>query len=255
MKNKRKKRQRRPWHGVWGRKPKSGVLSGITPDETLDELLCRITYDSPEWRMRALQDLIKNGSQLPSNYLSAPRDVNCSPYTERHPSVFPLWNDLCVQFERAVLNGDADWFRRQWKSFLSVQSQEKTGFNKKVVFLLEQAMWERPGRRKNWRPLTKAERKALPEAFRNLRAVPQVVTLSPAGKSTDKTASDIYNCLDVKRDEDGKISVDSDGKITVECCKFESKKRAMDAIHDIAKRLQFKLKKQKRPVSDASAKL
>jgi hypothetical protein len=83
MKKKRTKSNR-------GRKPSSGVLSGMKPDrETWDEIRCRIIYGSAEWRMVALQSLIKNGSVLPSNYLSAPRDVRCSPYTERPERLFP----------------------------------------------------------------------------------------------------------------------------------------------------------------------
>jgi len=109
MKKKRKKRQRRSWHGVWGRKPNCSVLSGIKPDqETCDEIRCRIFWGSPDWPMVALQNLIKNGSQLPSNYLSAPSAVRCSPYAQRPAGVYPLWNKLCYEFERAVLNGDAN---------------------------------------------------------------------------------------------------------------------------------------------------
>jgi hypothetical protein len=246
MKNKRKKRQRRPWHGVWGRKPKRAAQSGIKPDEEIfDEIRGRLLY-GPEWRMVALQSLIpKDRSQLHSNYLSAPRDTRCSPYTEQHPGVFQLWKDLCFEFERAVVNGDADWFERQAKAIKKGGLQQRARFNEKVVHLFDTAMCE------PWRPLTDAERKALPEAFSNLRRVPQVVTLTPAGKSTDATASKIYDALE-KRSvwiKKGRGEVEH---IIAEGYQFESKKRVMDAIRELAKLLRFTIKKQQRRVSDAS---
>jgi hypothetical protein len=221
-----------------GRKPGTAVLSGIRPEHEWDDIRARIIYDSAEWRMVALQDLIKNGSQLPSNYLSAPRDVRCSPYAQRPEGVYPLRNKLCFEFERAVLNADARWFERQAKAIKKgIKLDKRAQFNAKVVHLLEIAMWETLGRPDNWRPLTDAER----EAFPNLRRVPQVVTFTPAGKSTDKTASDIYNALDVEELPNGLL--------LVEGWHFENKERVMEAIHDLARQLQFELKKQARRVS------
>jgi cell division protein YceG involved in septum cleavage len=70
--------------------------------------------------------------------------------------------------------------------------------------------------------------------------VPHVVTLTrltPAGKFTDQMASDIYKALDKQ---------DVNGVLVVEGYQFENKERVMDAIHDLAKHLQFELKKQVR---------
>ena len=212
-----------------GRKKDSGVLSGIRPEYEWDEIRARIIYDSNEWPMVALQywikNLIKNGSQLPSNYLSASRDVRCPPYAQRSVGVIALWNKLCLEFEHAVLNGDADWFRRQWKSFESVQSQEKIRFNEKVVYLFEWATMETHSKQ------LQADFKA--GKFEKCNAF----TLTPAGKFTGKTASDIY---------DGLEKHEKDGDLYVEGCKFESKERAKDAIRYLAKLLCFTLKKQAR---------
>src|SRR5262249_11485101 len=118
MKKRRKKRQRMPWHRKWGRKPKSGVLSGIKPDHDWEEIRCRIIYGSNEWPMVALRQSIKNGSELKDN---------------------PFWNRLHAEFERAALNGDFDWFRRQAKAIKTGGLPQRAQFNAKVVALLEQA--------------------------------------------------------------------------------------------------------------------
>ena len=271
MKKKRKKQSNRE------RKPNRAVLSGIKPDqETCDEIRCRIIWGSSEWPMVALQNLIKNGSPLPSNYLSAPSDVRCSPYAQRPPGVYPLWNRLCFEFERAVLNADSYWFRRQAdaieKGGLPRRAQLRAQFNDKVVLLLEQAMSKTQGRPKNWRPLSHAEREALPEASANLQRVPQVITLTPAGKFTDETASDIWKALvDVALEEpETRLLIEQQlaaaerwklrggrhnekqkrlniERLAAEKYGFKTKELAIDAIRHLAdKHLQFKLKKQLR---------
>jgi hypothetical protein len=251
MKKKRAKKSNR------GRKPNRAVLSGIKPDqETWDEIRCRLFWGSNEWPMVALQNLIKNGSQLPSNYLSAPSDVRCSPYTQRSAGIYPLWSKLRYEFERALLNGDFDWFRQQANAIEKGGSKQRAQFNAKVVLLLEQAWSETLGRPENWRPLSDAER----EAFPNLTRVPEVVTLTPAGKFTDSTASNIFNALDVReveardlsqlvpgyKDSGKKKASEHEPSLVVEGCPFEKKERVMDAIHDLATSLQFELKKQAR---------
>jgi hypothetical protein len=212
-----------------GRKPNRAVFSGIKPEEeTFDEICCRFAQGSPEWPMVALQSLIKSGSQLPSNYLSAPADARSSPYAQRTAGVYSLWNRLCQEFECAVLKNDFDWFRRQAYAIEKRGLPQRAQFYAKVVSLFDQV------RQENWRRLSKAER----EAFPNLRRVPQVTTFTPAGKFTDKRTSDIYNALD-KREL-------PNGLLLVEGWRFENKERVLEAIHDLAKRLQFELKKQPR---------
>ena len=120
-----KKRRKNP---NAGRKSNQAVLSGINKPEreTWDEIHASIFYDSAEWPMIALRSLIETGADF-DDY----RVVRC-------------WNILSEQFERAVLNGDADWFKRQWKAFRSLQSQNKPTFNAKVVRVLEFAVWRNP---------------------------------------------------------------------------------------------------------------
>jgi len=61
---------------------------------------------------------------------------------------------------------------------------------------------------------------------------------APAGRFTDAIATDIFNALE-KREL-------PNGRLLVEGHEFTSKEDAMDAIHDLATRLQFRLKKQRR---------
>jgi hypothetical protein len=249
-----------------GRQPNRAVLSGIKPDqETWDEIRCRIYWGSTEWPMVALQNLIENGSQLPSNYLSAPSDVRSSPYAQRPAGVYPLWNRLCYEFERAVLNGDFDWFRRQANAVAKGGLPQRAQFNAKVVLLLEQAWSETLGRPENWRPLTDVER----EAFPNLPRVPEVVTLTPGGKFTDATASHIWKAVvDAAREEPKMRSLieqqlaavenvaESYGhrfnkrqiieQVVAESYGFKTQEKAKDAIRELADLLQFGLKKQAR---------
>jgi hypothetical protein len=70
-------------------------------------------------------------------------------------------------------------------------------------------------------------------------------TLTPAGKFTDAMASDIYNALE-KREvwiRKGRAEL---RRLIVEGYQFASKERVMEAIHDIATRLRFELRKQGR---------
>jgi hypothetical protein len=247
MRKKRKKRQRRPWHGVWGRKPDCAVLSGIKPDQdTWDEIRCRIIWGSNEWPMVAVRQLIA---------------------TDQRQKIAPFMRKLIADCERAALEGDADWFRRQANAIEKGGSPERTQFNAKVVYCLEHAMCETLGRPENWRPLTNAERQGFP----NLRRVPQVITLTPAGKFTDKMASDIYKALEKRPVQAGDLSAvapdyeqrkaqskeqrkawgeaqikESEEGLLMEGCYFATKEDVMKAIHDLATRLQFELKKQAR---------
>jgi hypothetical protein len=204
-----------------GRKPNCAVLSGIKPDqEPWDEIRARIIYGSAEWPMVAVRHLIKNGPQPKDN---------------------PFWKRLGTEFERAVTSDNAEWFRRQAKAIEKGGLPQRAQFNAKVVYLLEHAMCETLGRPENWQPLTQAERKAFP----NLRLVPHVITLTPAGKFTYRTARDIYNALE-KREvwvRKGKAEVK---RLVVEGYQFENKERVMQAIHDLATLLDFALKKQVR---------
>lgn len=203
-----------------GRKKDSGVLSGIQPKrETWEDVHNRVTFDSAEWLLVGLRTLIGDGSRLSDNHLSA----RAAKLFQQPDEIVWLWRKLAARFERAVLDGDAKWFERQAKALGSVQSQEKTRFNAKVVYLLESAYWI------GW-----AKRRAKREA----QGRHMTSTLTPALKATDLKASDIYNALEKH---------EKDGALYVEGCPFESKERAMDAIRGLAKRLQFALRKQPRP--------
>jgi hypothetical protein len=129
-----------------------------------------------------------------------------------------LKENLVAQFERALLNRDAGWFERKakairWNDRRTKSQKERAAFNRKIILLFEQA-YVRQGNRED-------------------------LTFTPAGKFTDAMASDIYKAL--KKHEL------PNGHLKVENCRFENKERTMEAIRDLAKRLQFALKKQARP--------
>jgi hypothetical protein len=181
-----------------GRKPNRGVLSGIDPErDTFDEIRARIACESAEWPIVALRYLLSRG------------------YSLHDDKAAPFWNRLCVELARAVINDDAEWFKQQAKAFDPAEWKGKTRFYVKTVSLFEQAFCETQAKRK---PLT-------------------AITLTPAGKSTDWTARDIYNAMEKH---------EKDGVLVVEGCPFERPERAIDAIVEFAKLLQLALKKQLR---------
>jgi hypothetical protein len=206
MKKKREKKSNR------GRKPNRAVLSGIKPDkETWEEIRCRIIYGSNEWPMVALRQLIA---------------------TDQRQKIAPFMRKLIADLERAVLNGDADWFRRQANATEKGGSPQRKQFNAKVVLLLEHAMEKthsRPVSDLGW--------------IGN-----EALTLMPAGMFTDQMASDIYDALEKHpwRTLVNGRWIEDKRQVVVEGFRFENKERVMDAIHDLAKRLQFELKKQLR---------
>ncbi len=66
---------------------------------------------------------------------------------ERTAEINALWRDLSEQFERAVLNGDADWFERQAKAIRSGDTRSddaiaRDRFEAAVARELEMAFWE-----------------------------------------------------------------------------------------------------------------
>ncbi len=228
MKKKRKGKNK----GKGGRHDHSGVLSGIEPErETWSDIRNRIIYDSAEWPLMALRHLIGDGSTLPDNFLSADYlsiDTHDLQRQEKalRQKIAMFWRPLRARFERAVLNGDADWFKRQSQAVSSKQSQEKIQFNAKVVHLLEMAMWSTHA--------THGVKHKLPDGETIMEGI-EDLTLTPAGKFTDAMASDIYDALEKDK---------KDGVLYVGGCPFTSKESAMEAIHDLAKKLKFALRKQ-----------
>ncbi len=216
MKKKRKGKNK----GSGGRKPNSGVLSGIFKSEEWSDIRSRVIYGSAEWRIVRLRELIGDGSRSADNNLSSRRaDLNARAGREE---IDVLWDEWSAECERAVLDGDADWFARQAKAITKGGLPQRAQFNAKVVELLELAFW------RTW-----AKQRAQQERKGRHMHSP---TLTPAGKRTDLMASDIWHALE-KREL-------PDGRLLVESWNVESKERVMEAIHDLAKSLRFKPRKQ-----------
>jgi len=232
-----------------GRKPNRAVLSGIPEEETWDEIRCRMIYGSNEWPIVAVRHLIA---------------------TNQRQKIAPFMRKLLADCERAALNGDWDWFARQAKAIeKGGRAGKRARFYELVIRLFDIAVCATQGRAENWRPLSNAEREAYPNLRRVPLRVPHVVTLTPAGKFTDAMASHIWKAVvDVALKEPETRSVieqqlaaaESYGltkgwrnkkrqtieQIVAEIYGFKTKEGAMDAIHDLATRLQVELKKQRR---------
>jgi len=210
-----------------GRKPNRAVLSGIKPErETWNEIRNRIKYGSSDWRIIKLRQLIGDGSKLPDNYFSLRRGQRLVALAKnlfaKLDDVDGLWNAFNAQFERAVLDGDADWFKRQARAIEKGGLPQRAQFNAKVVDLLEQAMWDTH--------TPKGEKRGLPwEGIDDLR-------VTPFQKFTDTKAGDIYQALKKRKMPDGCL--------LVEGTLFDTKERVMEAIHRLADRLYFALRKQ-----------
>jgi hypothetical protein len=224
-----------------GRKKGSGILSGIPERETWDEIRNRFIYDSAEWPLVGLRMLIGDGSKLPDNFLSAsylstPPDLQEQERKLRE-KIRSFWRPLCARFERAVLNGDAGWFKRQATALRSKQQQKHIQFKTKVVYLFEQAWWgtranriRRYPRRKfagrlvtrgfpaKWRRLTDDEwnvishptfpKRASVSRANRLRPRFNDATLAPAGEFTDAFASHVWKAVvDAAQEEPGMRSL------------------------------------------------
>jgi hypothetical protein len=89
-------------------------------DAQWDEIPNRFIYGSTKWRIIKLRQLIGDCSQMPDNYLSARKAEWQRIAAEKRyvqlDEIDSLWNAWSTQCERAVLDGDADWFERQAKA-------------------------------------------------------------------------------------------------------------------------------------------
>jgi hypothetical protein len=197
-----------------GRHDHSGVLTGIQPErEEWSDIRNRIIYGSAEWRLVALRTLV-GGLNLPDNFLSKNYlSTDTKELQEQEKAlrnkIASFWRPLCAQLERAVLNGDADWFARQAKAIAKGGLPQRVQFNAKVLYLLETEMWATHIRKGDNR---------------------EDLTLTPAGKFIDATAGQIYDSLDTVECPKEK----QPHGITVELSYFENRERCCAAIRKLA---------------------
>jgi len=188
-----------------GRKPASGVKSSIKaqPAQPFTDKRAQLLHDSREWRMVLLRACIGDGSKLPDNYLSARAEANRAALAAMTPGkrylllhkIDSLWRDVRAQFERAVLDGNADWFRRQADAVERKSEDTPRGrFEANVVTLVLQA------------------------AILN-------------AKGNGVTASDIYDVLDKK---DSQTDKQLHG-VLVEGLQRENRNRCIQEIHELAR--------------------
>jgi hypothetical protein len=291
-----------------GRHDHSGVLTGIKPgSEEWSDIRNRIIYGHPEWRMVRLRELIieegarlrewltmegtepeklEHASKLPDNFLSARAEANRAALQTMPPDkryfllneMDSLWRDVAAQIDRAVLDSDADCFKRLAAAMQRADNRtewqkERAHFNAEVIRRLESAFWSTHSKKGDNR---------------------EDAILTPAGKFTDAKARQILESFHPRKDtkpltdkekkfirwhederwnhaeiEDmiGKSytrNKDSEliavskrgGALIVEwenqnrtqkfSHRFQNERCALDAIRDIANQLQIELKKQKR---------
>ncbi len=111
-----------------GKPKQSGVKTSVDSQrETAKEIQAKLLHGERDWRMMRLQELVRehheSDERLPDNHLSARAKANAEIARQKRyvllNEIDALWRDLSAQFERAVLDGDADWFERQAKAIRS----------------------------------------------------------------------------------------------------------------------------------------
>jgi hypothetical protein len=206
----RKRKAKRKKGG--GRKAGSGVKSSMQAQQAQPstDVRAQLLHDSREWRMVVLRACIGDGSKLPDNYLSARAEANRAALAAMTPGkryllldkIDSLWRDVRAQFERAVLDGNADWFRRQAKAIERKSGDTARGrFEANLVTLVLQA------------------------AILN-------------AKANRVTASDIYEVLNKK---DSPTKKQPDG-VLVEGLQFENRNRCIQEIRDLARLIGLPLR-------------
>ncbi len=135
-----------------GKKKQSGVKTSLEPQrESAGENQAKLLHGQRDWRMRRLQELVRErhepDERLADNHLSARAKANAEIARQRKyvllNEVDALWRDLSAQFERAVLDGDADWFERQAKAIQRKAGRDALNqFEAAVAHKLEMFYWD-----------------------------------------------------------------------------------------------------------------
>jgi hypothetical protein len=219
-----------------GRPPGTGALSGITPRMEWSDIRKRIggrqfraktlyLLEMAMWGTQAKQgrrgDQQKNKTNSELSKLIDQRQAEQARLTSLERAERIRKRDATAKAYEAWLNtpegrSEKDWIKRHAKFF-----------GLKVPTRREQAEQDR-----KQRALAASVRRSL----RRQKPHVEDLTLTPAGKFTDAMASDIYNALEKHELPNGHL--------IVEGWQFENQARVRDAIHDLAKRIGFTLRKQ-----------
>ncbi len=163
---------------------------------------------------KAVEEIERNEWKLPDNYLSARTHI--SPNDE----LASLWRTHRSEHERAVLTSDADWFEKQAKAIRCPNKQETSDlarnlFRAAIVRELEMAFW----------------RKRAATVNRDGAHV-ESATLQPAKKNVAISAREILDRLEQRKG--GRF-------LFVEGCRFDSARRAREAVKRISRYLGYEL--------------
>ncbi|MDQ3253839.1 MAG: hypothetical protein M3R15_08025 [Acidobacteriota bacterium] len=270
-----------------GKPKQSGIKTSLDPHQGFTDIRAKLLHGHREWKMIRLRQLItecrhltEQVQKLSKDGWSAADERLVENYVEaRLAEINTLWRDLSEQFERAVLNGDAEWFERQAKAIISGDRRSDTQkargrFEAAVAKELEFAFFgTRPEHQKRnsarrevsasdtGRHAEQSKGKAATQQARKQSAAvkrwladqqkPKTLdiedaTLEPAGKRAGITARQVLDRLTVKIETqpseiqgmgDGVLKQSGRPAIFVEGRKFESKRRACDAITKLAAQL------------------
>jgi hypothetical protein len=134
----RSERECRSTRGAMKRRTKrerrDAALKASPAKETFTDARSRYAHSHREWRIVRLRQLIEQykgeqakaiGDQrLPDNWFShGDKRIGADIFTE----IDSLWRDLSAELERAVLNGDANWFERQARAIRGIGSYQRHG--------------------------------------------------------------------------------------------------------------------------------
>lgn len=255
----------------------------LTPAQIRDRQRTITKYDEAlrqiEEELHALEqggDVLEQGKKrawpLADNHLSARKALNEAKRYVLRDEIDALWRVLAAQFERAVINHDADWFERQAKAIEKGGMPQRVQFNTKVIDLLETEMWgtrakQRAKQEKNEERWKEAQKKQQieweqyldsPEGrtagqgerqakwaslVQSQKAKPRIesATLTPAGEFIDATAREFYEKLDK---EECPTERQPHG-VKVEGTYFENRERCCEAIRKLAQKyLKMRLRKE-----------
>jgi hypothetical protein len=198
---------------------------GVTKEMLLkDQRVCKDEKTRKKYD-EALREIDKNAWQLADNYLSARKAQWESIAAKKRyvllDEIDALWHDLVAQFERAVLNDDAEWFEHmtaaiRFEDGRTESQKERARFNAEVIRRLEGAFWWRRTKRtgehlKHWTACEAVSGKLLkhlsPREAVHLRLIqskraPYVesATLTPADKEIDAKARQILESFHARKD-------------------------------------------------------
>lgn len=212
-----------------GRPPGTGLLSGITPHMEWSDHRKRFREDRFKAKVTYLLEMAMWGTHARRRHKADQQKSRTNSELTKLIEQRKAEQARLTPFERAERIRKRDAASKAYEAWLNTPEgrSEQDPIKRHEKFF---------GPQRSTRS-QRAKQRAHAASLRRHRAhVQDDLTLTPARKSTDLMASDIYNALERRELPDGHL--------LVEGRQFENKARVMEEIHDLAERLQFALRKQ-----------